>query len=303
MAKRTIGERIHRAARSFWIKARSRFHRRYRIGEHVIVLPPGHALDKFRANHPGYERPIEVITSLIREKYDGLTAIDVGANVGDTAAFMVKDASCRVLCIEGNPRFSSLLQQNVRSFCPQAEFELAFIGDCNSGSSPVVETGAGTSRIVPGSGDAGDAVKLVRLDDVLDRRAAFRDAHFLKIDTDGFDPDVMRSGAEFISRRQPVVFFEMDPCQPSSPYEKCNKAIAQLVAAGYDSFHVFDNAGTHMMRLTREQCSLIGQLLDYIISNSRLRKRAVYYYDICALSEQDRDLSEKIAAVFSPGAH
>jgi FkbM family methyltransferase len=302
MAKRTLADKVRRAAASLWIRARSRFHRRYRIGAHVIVLPPGHALDKFRAHHPGYERPIEVISGLIREKYNGLTAIDVGANVGDTAAFMVKDERCRVLCIEGNPRFSALLEQNVRAFCPDAEFELAFIGDCESGAAPVVETGAGTSRIVLG-GDAGDAVKLVRLDDVLARRAAFKDALFLKIDTDGFDPDVLRSGANFISRRRPVVFFEMDPCQPSSPYEKCLKAIDQLFAAGYDTFHVFDNAGTHMMRLTREQSPLLRQLLDYIILNSRQKKRAVYYYDICALSEEDRDISDKIAEMCSPESH
>ncbi|MCW2275366.1 FkbM family methyltransferase [Rhodoblastus acidophilus] len=300
MGRPTRAERIRRAAAFLWIKARSRFHRRYRIGAHVIVLPPGHALDKFRAHHPGYERPIEVISGLVAEKYEGLTAIDVGANVGDTAAFMVKDARCRVLCIEGNARFSSLLQQNVRSFCPDAEFELAFIGDCESGAAPVVETGAGTSRIVLG-GDTGDAVKLVSLDDVLARRAAFKDAHFLKIDTDGFDPDVLRSGANFISRRRPVIFFEMDPCQPSSPYAKCVEAIEQLLAAGYDTFHVFDNAGTHLMRLTREQSPLLRQLLDYIVLNSRLKKRAVYYYDVCALSGEDRDISDKIVELCAPG--
>ncbi|MCW2285746.1 FkbM family methyltransferase [Rhodoblastus acidophilus] len=300
MAKRTLAERIRRAAASLWLKARSRFHRPYRIGAHVIVLPPGHALDKFRAHHPGYERPIEVISGLIAEKYNGLTAIDVGANVGDTAAFMVKDARCRLLCVEGNPRFSTLLQQNVRAFCPQAEFELAYIGDGQSGAAPVVETGAGTARIVPG-GDKGQAVKLVSLDEVLARRGAFQDAQFLKIDTDGFDPDVLRSGAAFIARRRPVVFFEMDPCQPSSPYEKCAEALEQLLAAGYDTFHVFDNAGTHMMRLTREQSPLLRQLLDYIILNSRLKKRAVYYYDICALSEADRDISDGIVEACGPG--
>jgi hypothetical protein len=136
---------------------------------------------------------------------------------------------------------------------------------------------------------------VVSLDEIVRRHARFAEAHIVKIDTDGFDADVIESGREFLRGKKPIVYFEMDPCQANSSIEKWRVTWSQLRACGYDVFNIFDNFGTHIMQITGDQVVLVDQLLRYAVSNRQLPRPSLFYYDVCAFSQENRHISNLLA--------
>jgi hypothetical protein len=72
----------------------------YQIGNHKILLPLDHLLDKYQANWKRYDTVLGDVARIVFQKYPESTAIDIGANVGDTAALINKYIHVPVLCIE-----------------------------------------------------------------------------------------------------------------------------------------------------------------------------------------------------------
>jgi hypothetical protein len=99
----------------------------------------------------------------------------------------------------------------------------------------------------------------------------------LKVDTDGFDADVISSGMSMIETSQLMLFWEggtSDAIAFESMYEK-------LAAAGYDRFWIFDNFGN----LILNECGT-KELKDfdrYVASQYRHHcTRTIFYIDVLA---------------------
>jgi len=284
-----------------WVRLNTHRERTYEIGGKRITLPRGHRLDWFRTIHPRYNEPVALICGLARQKYGRLLSIDVGANVGGTAALAAQDSNFSILCVEGNPFYFSFLQRNVAKFCPTAEFEKCFVGATDGELHGEVKRTVGTASIIVGSPGARGTIELVSFDSLLARHPRFSEARFLKIDTDGFDPNILLSAMRFLSDQHPLVYFEMDPCQAQSPRETWRRILDGLQQIGYDRFNVFDNFGAHLVQLGSDQIGLFDQLFDYVLANRGLEKPAIYYFDVCAISAKDHDISDAIrSAAASP---
>jgi hypothetical protein len=70
--------------------------------------------------------------------------------------------------------------------------------------------------------------------------------------------------------------------------------IERLRNLGYTQFHVFDNFGNHMLRLAASETDHLRALSAYVRSSQLDLRPAVFYYDICALTDDDRDISEML---------
>ncbi|HAZ47443.1 MAG TPA: hypothetical protein DDW76_13245 [Cyanobacteria bacterium UBA11369] len=77
----------------------------YQIGRYQIILPSDHLLDAYQSTWLRYDKALGYIAHAIFEKYPKSSAIDIGANVGDSAALIRQYSDIPVLCIEGNPNF------------------------------------------------------------------------------------------------------------------------------------------------------------------------------------------------------
>lgn len=122
----------------------------YQIGRHQIVLPRGHTLDHFRSRWQRYDQTLEDIAFIVHEKYPDATVIDVGANVGDTAAVICARQDLPVLAIEGNSRFIPYLRENARRLGPHVEVLECFVGPPEYGIDlSLIDTRPGTSSAVP----------------------------------------------------------------------------------------------------------------------------------------------------------
>jgi FkbM family methyltransferase len=199
---------------------------RHRIGAIDLELPLSHQLPFYRHDHPEYDRPLARVARDL-----GGAVVDVGANVGDTAAAIREASDVPILCIEGDDRFFALLSRNATRL-GDVELEHAFV---DAPARATVRRGAGTARLEPGTGE----VRTKALSEVIDDHPRFSRPALLKLDTDGMDLVILRANVDFLARARPVVFFEYDPHLGAEP------TIFQLLRdAGYRRAEWFENTGT-----------------------------------------------------------
>jgi hypothetical protein len=83
-----------------------------KLGRFELVFPPDHLLAQYQSHFRLYDWALGEIARVVAEKYPGACAIDIGANVGDSAAAICRHQDMPVLCIEGHPTIFSYLRRN-----------------------------------------------------------------------------------------------------------------------------------------------------------------------------------------------
>jgi hypothetical protein len=101
----------------------------FQIGSHAILLPPNHGLDQIKRRWHRYDRPLSEICASIAGGKGDVRVIDIGANVGDSAALICSEENTSVLSIEGNPAFLPYLRHNSKRIGPRVTVEPSFIGN------------------------------------------------------------------------------------------------------------------------------------------------------------------------------
>lgn len=118
--------------------------------------------------------------------------IDIGANVGDTAAAMIKHTDCNILCVEPTEKFYNLWKQNVDNFgedyskrCNVMQVYIAVNETVNFGSNVINGTAIRDENI------EGNGVPTYRIDTLLTKLAIdINSVELIKVDTDGYDSEV-----------------------------------------------------------------------------------------------------------------
>lgn len=269
----------------------------YTIGRYTILLPPDHPLDRYQKTWQRYDTALGYIAQTVAQKYTDLTAIDIGANVGDSAALIRSFADISVLCIEGNPEFLEYLEHNATTI-GNIEIATCFIGE----DGKVVDleqiiSERGTASITASASPEPPFwfVEMHSLDTILQHYPQFQLTKLLKIDTDGFDFAIIRSSNQVLSKLQPVLHFEYDISFSSQGDLESLAAIQTLVEVGYQSFIVYDNFGNYVMSLSSDIILAFRDLNTCLLSNQRKSGTpSIYYFDICAFTGQDTDLFEQI---------
>lgn len=275
-------ECIFRIKECFYVK------RPYYFRDFYIELPSFHNLPLLKRLHPKYDRFLPALTEKI--SFD-CAVIDVGANCGDTLAGMVEsNRTLQYLCIEPDELFFNFLTSNLQLIKEHyKELEVyavrSLVGkDVRSASL----TGRnGTKKAVVGGG----AMSSRELDDIVFEYAT-RPVALLKSDVDGFDYDVLNSAKKTIKSYMPIIFFE---CEYESESQRTGfyETISWINAAGYENWVLFDNFGEVVLR--SNDVTQVFQLLDYIWKqNRKLTTRTIFYYDILAYSEKDRELVDSV---------
>ncbi len=261
------GHRIRLARKSLWINYRSRFHL--------------------------YDTALARIASILKAKYPTLHTIDIGANVGDTAALIRESTEIPVLCIEGDPVLLPVLTENVARLGPGVIIEPSFVGPDGKAVNLNSADDLGRNACLVQAIDHRGSVKLRSLRAILTDHPEFGSAKLLKTDTEGFDFDIIGQSLEFIQQAKPVIFFEYNPhFRPDEPRAGL-ETIQALISAGYSDFIYYDNFGNFLLHADASNSSVFGDLDNYLASNWR-HGVAVFYFDICALHQEDADLVPRI---------
>lgn len=270
--------------------------RLYQIGPHTLILPSEHRLDQYQARWRRYDVALGEISRIIHQQVPDTCAIDIGANIGDTAALLRKHVPMPVLCIEGHPNFIGLLRTNVARMGPGVEIETCFIGQ-EGGFVDIQRTQAksGTASVVDAltSHAPTHAIPVHSLETVLAKHPRFAQARLVKLDTDGFDFPILVQSASVLHRLKPVLFFEYDPSFTAQGEAEARQAIATLDALGYARYLVYDNFGNFLLSV--DNPARFIELNSYL-RNNRKHGCVIYYFDICAFPATELALFNAILA-------
>jgi FkbM family methyltransferase len=264
----------------------------YTVGRTKLLLPADHALERYQTKWKRYDRALGEIARLVWQKHPNFAAIDIGANVGDSAALINTYYDIPTLCIEGGEVFLPFLRENAWRIGSHIAIEAAFVGDTSSTDMYAVQaTEAGTAKLVTDpNGSAG--IKVKSLAALVAEVSAFSTPRLIKIDTDGFDFQIIMTSVELLSALKPVVYYEYTLFEQPNGVADGIRSFQALLQAGYQHFMVYDNFGHYLIHVGANLAQFLD-LTGFLCSN-RMNGVAVPYFDICAFAQEDQDLFEAL---------
>ena len=272
--------------------------KQYKVARHNLFFPHNHKLEQDQNTWKLYDRILGIIVKYVFLKYPDTTAIDIGANVGDTAALIQEFQPIPTLCIEGNPEYFSFLERNAQ-IIGNIEIAYCFIGeDGETVDLEKIFSQNGTTSISNALGKSGENISIMQsLASVIEEFSPFKNSKVLKIDTDGLDLEIIRMSKDVIGNLKPVVYFEYDISfnfKNNSLHDAIN-ILNFLGDLGYRRFMIFDNFGNHISSLCDYDQEHFFDLTNYLFSNLyKSGQPAVYYFDICAFHAEDIDIFQNV---------
>jgi hypothetical protein len=131
------------------------------------------------------------------------------------------------------------------------------------------------------------------LESLLAKQADFLPHRLLKIDTDGYDFQIINSSVDVLRQLQPIVFYEYAPFERPTSVAEGIRTYGSLVAAGYRRFMVYDNFGHYLTYLTENDYDRFIDLNAFLCSN-QVNGMVIPYFDICAFTERDLEIFEAV---------
>jgi FkbM family methyltransferase len=256
--------------------------KQYEIGEHTILLNREHLLPMYQARHRLYDRFLPILCKQLDHPDHWI--IDVGANVGDSAVAVAQICRNPLLCIEGDDEFFKLLQCNIGNLFAKRERAVigikAMVGSGRfSGSLERDGTTASLKQQLQADGQRAATLDELSRDSGVPAAAIA----LIKVDTDGYDGDVILSAPNILAASRPVIFWE-NYFSTREQMRDLEVLYQSLHDAGYRYFWVFDNFGNLML----QECSIsnIIDLNKYVASQEfHSCTRSIYYTDILAAAD------------------
>jgi FkbM family methyltransferase len=264
----------------------------YLVGGHKIRLPEGHALPDYQKRYKRYDFTLGELARIVSEKHPGSPRIDIGANIGDSWALMNRHVIAETLLIEGDPAYTKLLKFNVDRLGHPAQICEVFCGT-ESGvvsEESIKRTGAGTSSINKTTALADDStVPVLTLREILDLHPDFRLSKLIKLDTDGYDFDIIEANAALFSEMQATIYYECAPFVQENGLKASIKSFQELIKF-FKFFVIYDNFGHFLCSL--EGDNLFDRYLELMVflASNRADGAAIYYFDIAAFTPDNKDL-------------
>ena len=260
---------------------------RYDISGFTLLLPFSHQLPFILKTYPYYSSNLARVAKYVKQKYENIKFIDIGANIGDSIAIVRKEAEFPILCVEGDEQFFSVLQKNAELFS-DIYIAKTYVGEANQKLRVDTLKEGGTAHFREGT-KGENFIEVKKISEILKDYPLFGDAKMIKIDTDGFDCKIIRGAADFLLIAKPVIFFEYDPFLLAEQGDDGISIFKYFSGLGYNHLLIYDNFGDLMLSTEIERYRLLEEIHLYF--SGRLSHR---YCDICVFHTEDSDLFETV---------
>jgi len=258
---------------------------RHSVGNFSLELPHDHALPEIRRRFPQYSMNVSRVVKTVMDKYPNGVAIDIGANVGDTAAFVRGAANCPILCIEGCDKYLPFLYKNVASM-HGIEIEPVFVNFRQQSLSGIVVSKEGTSRIVVGEGVEVSCRSLV---EILADHPKFVSPALIKVDTDGFDVPILLANLSLLEPCQATLFFEYDPCLWPIAEDQAFGIFGKLRQIGYGNAMFYENNGDYLVSASLDDERTLEDLHAHVTGRDTFK-----YWDVAVFKDVDLDRADAL---------
>lgn len=258
--------------------------RRYPFASYILDIPDDHKIFDIHAVDPFYDRTFTHIYSTIGAHKPSGLIVDIGANVGDTAATILSTChSNPILCVEGSPEFLPYMRSNLRHLGSRVTLLDRYLRPPATRSislNAVHERGSGFLTNDTTRGQTVACSSFVEWEEFLHIASQLApEIALIKTDTDGFDGYIV---SELLHQTDFPIFFECDtnlvlPCI-ENPWPNVFK---KLNERGY-SILVFDNHGLPMLAAQSDVENILTDLSGYSSLQRSVLPIRVHYLDIWA---------------------
>lgn len=260
------------------------------VGGITISLPRRNSLAQTYRNNPHYGSYLGRLAREVKNSYPEAGAIDIGANVGDTACIIRSCADMPIICVEGDETMFPYLTQNLAQFKSADAFKL-FLGE-QTGSVKAAVLNEGWNNTIRLNESSGTRmIQMQTLDDFVSARAS-GPIKLVKIDTEGLDCAIIRSGKKFIKDQHPVISFEYNRDNMEEIQEPGISTLEDLLDEGYSGLAVYDCNGRLFDCKRLDDWDFVTNLHDYADG----KRSAVYYFDLTVFHKSDNDLFDRFSA-------
>ncbi len=250
-----------------------------------IDIPQGHKILEYMTQFKYYDRCLPRILKNISTKFDNFRLIDVGANIGDTAQnIRLAGLNFPILAIEGNDNYFEYLERN-SSIIKNIDVCKAILAENDDTLNLQLNTQNGTGTLIK----ADNLTQVVSLDTLLEKYKEYKNANFIKIDTDGFDNIILKGAKNYLTNAKPIIYMEYDPNFLINNNDYGLDIFDYLISFGYKSAIMYQNYGEYMFSFSLDNKQFISEMRDFFYKNYR-----IYYADLLIFQEKDFDLFEEI---------
>lgn len=264
---------------------------RVRGMDRPILLPLSHQMPLYRSMNARYDTLIDELADHIRQR-EPLAMVDVGANVGDSILSANPQPGDAFLAFEPHPYFLAYLHENtagldgviISAMACGADEGVVVLGDAANGTASSGPTIAGRYR-----------VSAMSLDTAVSTLWAGVRPNFIKIDTDGFDVDVLDGARQLLSRQSAWLFYEFDHRLTKGGIDRHIGALRMLRECGFESAAAFRNTGEFVKRLELRDEAAWRRLLA-----TQSAGGPIYFHDLL-LAPSEADLAAFLETI--PGGN
>ena len=250
-----------------------------------LDFPEGHKKLEYMTNYKYYDRCLSRITGYISEQFSDFKLIDIGANVGDTAQIIrLAGNNFPILAIEGNKKYFSYLQKNI-SIIKNIDICNVLLSDKEGSISAELDSQNGTARFVQSE----EVSHVQTLDNVLEQYPQYKNAKFIKVDTDGFDNIILRGSQNYLNNTKPIIFMEYDPNYLIKNNDNGLDIFKYLNSMGYNNAIMYQSFGEYMFSFNLDNEQFIAEMRDFFYKNTR-----IFYADLLLFNNDDLKIFEEV---------
>ena len=258
-----------------------------KIGERFLFINLAHKLPIYYYKYSNYDRALPRISKKLKEIDKQLCVIDIGANIGDTIFFITNVAKGSFLCVEGNKNFLPILEKNIKHAANinHIKIEQCYCGDDTNNEFSITQNN-GTAKIIKENksntnGKSATKIMIKKLDDIINDHMEFAHSNLLKIDTDGYEIEVLKSGVNFIKTTRPLIYFEFTPSLYLNNKQNPDDIWQILKTHGYEKALFYNNFGEALGLIDIRDKDKINQMVD------KIDEKNIYYFDILTCHNSD----------------
>ncbi len=251
----------------------------------TLSIPRHHSLPGLMANQPLRDQCVGLTARMVSQKYPDQTMIDIGANVGDTAAIMAENCSNPLVLVEASDIFFDYLARNTQNLKNRISLKKVIVSDGSSLAGELLHWG-GTAEWK--ESPTASPVATEKLGNLTHEKVCF-----VKTDTDGHDFKILMAGLDWLEKERPVILFESQ-IRNAGDLATCGDLIQQIFSAGYQYFIVWEDAGIFV--LSTKDPEVVMDMNRYILNQGESgRSQMISNFDIACFHEKDADIYESVA--------
>lgn len=286
-------------------------------GDLQIEHPVSHPWPVYIASIPLYDRFFPRLCANLNKG----VVIDIGANIGDTVC-MIRSAGSQhqIVAVEPNALFHRLMTKNISvNSLKDIKIYQYPISSRHQSIRLSQDTNLSTANAKPDQ----PTLEMQSNDEILETRTfsdilndfqlPAKEIRAIKIDTDGYDWDVLDSVYNWLTQQPescteiPLIFYEHQTYLTSNgPLDEMRemreddyiRALQTLRNIGYTNYFIFDNFGTLVSHVS--DLSFLSGLARYPRHSERFNQRStIYYFDVLLCTDShlavvERTISEYV---------